>query len=262
MNIEQTIEVHAGGQGSGPNAPCPQCGPQGKSHEMEPGDFVKLKKEITVWNQKTGHNDKYPPGKVVTLVNILPKIGTADQMVSLQVHKNHDPEYFKMSDVEFHKVGNKEQVEDIKPVRPGMVLIKFKTWDGANVTWVRSKEEKEKSGKTLVEISKTPHGMKDKFNLLDKIPGKQDRPGFKRSTFVYDTTPLKPHMQQGRGAVVWVSSYSKKGAVKEVVVQEQNHTTYGVKTRGMLSFNYKNSAQAVGMLKTRYGIKVKLSELA
>jgi len=263
MNLLQTIDVHAGGQGSGPNAPCPQCGPaSGKAHELEPGDIVTLKSPIKVWNQKTGNNDTFPAGTKAKVVNILPKIGTADQMISVNVHKHHDAEYFKMKDVELHKVGNKEQVEDIKPVRKGMIIAKFKTADGADVTWVRSKEEKESSPKTLKEISQTPHSMKGEFNLFDKIPGKQDRPGYKRSTTVYDTTPLKPHMQQGKGAVLWVNTYSKKGAIKEVVVQEQNHTTYGTKTRGMLSFSYKNAAQAVGMLNTRYGIKTKLSRLA
>jgi len=261
MNLFDTINVHAGGQGSGPTAPCPQCGPSGGKHKLEEGDFVKLKAPISVWNQKTGNNDTYPPGKVARIVNILPKVGDSPQMISVNVHKYHDPEYMKMEDVELHKPGSKEQVEDIKPVRKGMIIAKFKTADGADVTWVRSKEEKESDPKTMKQMSTDQHRLKGQFGLITSVPGKQDRPGYNRVTKLYDTSQMPAHLQKGAGAVVYVNTYSRKGAIKSVVIQEQNYTTYANKSRGLLSFSYKNAAQAVGMLKSRYGITQRLSRL-
>src|SRR6266446_1504121 len=113
MNGEQTISIYGGGAGSGPSAPCPQCGP---GHKLEPGDIVKTKADVKLWNQKTGSIDTFPPGTKAKLVNVLHKIGTNDQMVSVTIKKHHDPEYMKMKDVELHRPGNKEQVEEIKPV--------------------------------------------------------------------------------------------------------------------------------------------------
>ena len=144
MNLLQTIDVHAGGQGSGPNAPCPQCGPaSGKAHELEEKDIVTLKTPQTLYNLKTGNVDKFGPGLKATIVNILPKIGTNPQMIKVMIHpptKRHERDYMvyvKKEDADLHKLGSKEQVEDIKPVRKGMIIAKFKTADGADVTWIR-----------------------------------------------------------------------------------------------------------------------------
>ena len=39
MKIRDAIEIHGGGPGSGPNAPCPQCGPKSKGSAGEPSKF-------------------------------------------------------------------------------------------------------------------------------------------------------------------------------------------------------------------------------
>lgn len=259
MNIIATIDVFAGGPGSGCHGD--NCGRPAMEHKIEPGDKVKLKAPITVWNQKTGNNDTYHPGKVATVVNVLPKVFDADQMVSVQVHKNHDAEYMKMKHIELHKPGNTDQVEEIKPVRKGKTIAKFETKDGAQVTWVKPQDEPEHNIKSLMQQAEDPHRMKGSFALIDSMKGIQDRPGYIRVTKLYDTTGIPSHLQEGRNATLYVNTYSQKGAIKQVVIQEQNTTTYSQKSRGLLSFEYKNAAKAVGMLKERYGIKTTLVRL-
>jgi hypothetical protein len=260
MNIIQTIDVFAGGPGSGCHGD--NCGRPSLGHKIEPGDKVKLKAPITVWNQKTGNNDTYHPGKVATVVNVLPKVFDADQMVSVQVHKNHDPEYTKMDNIELHKPGNADQVEEIKPVRAGKIIIKFETSDGAQVTWVKPQDAPQHDIKSIMQMAEDKHSLKGQFALIDSMKGVQDRPGFARVTKLYDTSGMPSHLQQGKAATLYVNTYSRGGGIRQIVVQEQNTTTFSQKSKGMLEFDYKNAAAAVGMLKERYGIKTSLSRLS
>lgn len=273
MNLEQTIStlplLEAGGAGSGPNAPCPQCGPHSgytstKGHAVEEKDIVRINKPDTLYNFKTGNIDKFESGKLKgVVVNVLPKVGTNPQMVRVNIlpptkkHEQDNTRYFKMSDVELHKLGNTDQVKDIKPVSKGKVLTKFKTADGATVTWIKPQAESEKGPR---DFTKEEHYLKGKFGQTESTKGLQDRPGYVRVTKIYETSSIPAYHQKGSNSVVYVNTYSQKGAIKNVVVQEQNITTYGQKTR-YLSFSYKNAAAASGMLKSRYGINAKLKNL-
>lgn len=322
MNLTQSINIYAGGLGSGPNAPCPQCGPHGKEESGEKfkgpkggpspeihkeagvplitktkeqkkslpsklyekhiqkqtviekhtaksasgttikeGDTVKNKTEVKLWNQKTGDVDRIHPGSKLTVSNVLPKIGTGSQMISV-VTKNHDPEYMQAKDVDLHKTAPTPNIE-VEPVKKSQVISKFKTADGADVTWVKPHVEGEKEQKDITERA---HYQKGNFSLIDRVEGIQDRPGYTRVTRIYDTSGMPAHLQKGAGTTLWVDSYTQKGKIKEVVINEQNYTTYAQKTRGALTFSYKKgfgegAAKAVGMLKTRYGIKTTLARL-
>lgn len=273
MNLEQTIcilpIIEAGGTGSGPNAPCPQCGPHSgyvskKGHAIEEKDIVRLNKPDSLYNFKTGNVDKFESGKLkAVVVNVLPKVGDNPQMVKVNIlspgkkHEQDNFRYVKMSDIELHKLGSTEQVKDIKPVSKGKVLTKFKTADGATVTWIKPFTEGEKEVK---DPTKEEHYLKGKFEQTESTKGLQDRPGYVRVTKIYDTTGYPSHFQKGSNATVYVNTYSRKGAIKNVVIQEQNTTTYAQKTR-FLSFNYKNAAAASGLLQSRYGITAKLKNL-
>ncbi len=48
MKLAGIITLHAGGKGSGPNAPCPQCGP----HKYKVGDRVR--RDPKIWKGKMG----------------------------------------------------------------------------------------------------------------------------------------------------------------------------------------------------------------
>jgi hypothetical protein len=273
MNLEQTISVlpilEAGGSGSGPNAPCPQCGPHSgykstKGHDIEEKDIVRINKPDSLYNFKTGNIDKFESGKLKgVVVNVLPKIGDNPSMVRVNIlpptkkHEQDNTRYFKISDVQLHKLGNTDQVKDIKPVSKGKVISKFKTADGATVTWVKPQAVGEKE---IKDPTKEQHYLKGKFEQTESTKGLQDRPGYVRVTKIYDTTGMPNYFQKGSNSTVYVNTYSQKGAIKNVVIQEQNTTTYGQKTR-FLSFSYKNAAAASGMLQSRYGITAKLKNL-
>lgn len=307
MNLLHTIAINysleidrrilAGGAGSGPNAPCPQCGPSHSDHSHSPspardpiskGDQVRTKTEVTMFNKKNGNIDKVPAGTVMHVLNVLPKVGHADQMVSVDAGKKYDAEYMKLSDVEMHKPlkekfalnpkgdfdnplfskpgfkpkTDEEKDADIKPVRKSDTIIKFQTADGANVTWVKPHgEQSEYTPKTMQELSTTAHPQKGNFSQIDVVKGIQDRSGYARVTRMYDTSNLPAYHQTKSGASVWVDSYVRKGSIKEVKVHEQSYVKYGNKIRGGITFSYKNSAQAVGMLKSRYGITTTLDKL-
>jgi hypothetical protein len=281
-DIPRSRKILGGGEGSGPNAPCPQCGPGGstigphhsgmgeKSHKLEEGDIVRLKVPVKLYNEKTGNNDNVSNAKGV-IVSVLPKVGHADQQVKVQVispskhHENDYMQYMKMNDVVLHKPKGVEDIPkerlDIKPVRPSQTIIKFETADGASVAWVKPHVAGEEDIKSLKQIAEDKHSMKGQFAQIDVVKGIQDRPGFSRVSRMYDTSNLPAHFQKGSGASIWVDSYIKKGAIKEVKISEQNYSKYSQKSRGILTFSYKNAAKAVGMLKSRYGIVTKLSRL-
>jgi len=272
MNLATTLNVHvqpvrtmnAGGQGSGPTAPCPQCGPH-HSKNIEPGDLIRFNRAVTVqtpWGDQT-----YKKDTAAYVLHVLPKIGNADQMLSVNVAMPgalHILEgyHVKMDDVRLDKKGNPNIApQAVSVAKKSETITKFKTTDGAQVTWVKRRDDPEPDVKTLKDISREEHYLKGKFAITDSVKGKQDRPGTTRITKIYDTSGMPAPYQQGSGATVWVNTYMQKGGIKNVVVQEQNYTTHAFKTRGLLTFDYKNAAQAVGMLKDRYGIKTSMKRL-
>lgn len=268
MNLHQTIDVFAGGPGSGCNPDKGHCGrPVGSKHEIEEGDQVKLKVPVVLYNMKTGNNDKNVMNQPARVEKILPKIGSNEQMIKVNViptYKHHEKDlhqFVKVSDVKLDKLGSVAQVTEVKPVPKSKVITKFKTADGADVTWVRPHVDHEEDVKSLKEIAESKHYMSGKFAQIDVVKGIQDKPGYKRVTRMYDTSNYPAPYQKGSGASVWVDAYTRKGKITNVRIAEQNYTTYGTKTRGVLTFNYKNAAAGVGMLKSRYGITTKLSRL-
>jgi hypothetical protein len=281
MNISEAIgiEILAGGPGSGPNAPCPECGPHHK--QIDEGDTVRLKKEVSLYNKRTGNNDKLPAGQKAVVVGVLPKIGNAEQMVKVNVlapskHHEESLEHVKMADVELHKSGLTHQVNpigkqdlpmyskpgfhptapgwkelDIQQVKKSQVLMKTKTSDGANLTVVRPKSEKESDPKTLKDLAKTPSPFKGTFNPIETVSGADNQ-----TTRIYETGKASyAHEKEGPGAVVWVHQYLGK-----LVIQEQSYLRWSQKRQGLISFEYKNRAAGLGMLKKRYGIKIGLRE--
>lgn len=341
MNIDQAMSIYAGGPGSGPNAPCPQCGPKGeesgekfkgpkgkdspapskdvgniplpkkgkekgaaaelykkwkekqevgtkdmqqwlkehhtekqKAADFKEGDIVKLKKGDTLYNYKTGNIDKFGPGLKAVVVHVLPKVGDNPQLVKVNIlppGKKWEPDqfrYMKAVELDLHRT-SKDKIE-VEPVKKSQVLTKFKTSDGADVTWVKPHVEGEHETKTIQQIASESHHLKGNFELTDSVKGMQDRPGYSRVTKIYDTTGMPSHLQTGSNATVMVNTYYKQGKIKEVVIQEINTTNYAQKSSGLLSFTYKvqagkfgpGAAAAVGMLKSRYGITTKLSRLS
>src|SRR5580692_3242887 len=122
MNIQTTISIYAGGVGSGPNAPCPQCGP---GHSFKEGDRVKLKQGALVSNPKSGAKNYFKPDSIAVVTSVLPKVGNQEQMVG--VHSEEDQGegkfgnlgYARMKDLilhqpafdknPFHKTGSVKQ---------------------------------------------------------------------------------------------------------------------------------------------------------
>lgn len=277
MNILQVITIHAGGPGSGPNAPCPQCGPHG-GKQIEKGDTVKMKPGAQVFNPNTGEKYHFAPGTKLRVVHVMPKIGNADQIVSVTTGKKDDDvrstAYAKMDDLVLHKSGIVHLVSpgpvanelpkwadptfknpkapgwkelDIQPVPKSQVQVKYKTADGANVTVVRPAEQKEKD---LRDLTKEEHRFKGQFERTNTI--KSEKEGT-HTTRVYTTSSYPAHLQ-GAGATVWVHRYPDR-----VVIQEQNTAKHGYKITGITTFEYKNIGKAFGMMKSRYGISIKLS---
>lgn len=252
------LRIYAGGQGSGPNAPCPQCGPKHGNVGIKEGDVVKIKKPITVWNQKTGNNDTYHPGKKVIVLNVLPKVGHADQMISVQVHKHHDAEYMKMNDVELHKsVGSTIEPEEVQKSK---IKVQYISNDGAQVTVVKTNPEtKEYDPLTLQEMAQRASSFKGSFDRLEKVgnlpkevaeeymPDRYEA----HTSYIYDAS--KPN---GTGTTVWVHRYPD-----HVTVQEQHYMKYGHIDRPLITWRYDNVEKARKMLSKRYSIKVGHKEL-
>lgn len=288
MNILDTIDLYAGGQGSGPKSPCPQCGPH-TGRAFEHGDTVKLKEGATVHNPQTGEHYKVKPGRKMTVINILPKVGTAEQMVAVNIGSRHNVglegtrnlAYAKMSDLVLHAPAHPDIFEkmplwtkpwfkptpespkewrklDIQPVPRSQVVMQTTTHDGARLTYVKPQGEKEEDPKNL---SAKEHNQKGEFVLTNKVAGQEDRPGYTRNTRIYDTSGMPAHFHTGPGSTVWVSSYVKEGKISDVVVREQNYTTHGQKTSAYEFAYKKGAANASGMLNNRYGIKLSMKRL-
>lgn len=261
MNVKQAIDVYAGGPGSGCHGD--NCG---RPSKPDSGDIVKLKKGDTLWNTKTGNIDKFPPGLKAVVINVLPKIGSSDQMLKVTIQpptKKHEADamrYVKMDDVTLHSKGliNRAPKSVTFPVSKNDVIMRTTvTTDGAKLTWVKPQNEPEKDIQTLKAIAKEPSYFKGKFGLMDKVAGADGQ-----TTRIYDTTknvPASAWKKEGgaaaakSGVTVWVHRYADK-----VVVQEQQYQRWSTKSRGIMSFEYKNVGKAFGMLKQRYGISIPL----
>ena len=291
MNIESTIEIYAGGQGSGPNAPCPQCGPKGGVKE---GDRVKFAKDHTV-TSTGGAKYKFQPDTVAKVISVMPKIGHGDQMVGVLSEKDQkegkfgNVGYVKMDDLILHeprhsenpystpskmtRSGNFTPAFDkqgkviapdphavvIKPVPKDQVIMHTITPDGASLTWIKTPQHTEED---IKNISKEAHSLKGKFNLLSTVPaGELNNPGEKRVTRVYDTTrtPLESR-SVNKGATVWVSGLTSGGKITGIHIKEQLYGKHA-QIENTYEFKYKNAAAGIGMLKSRYGIVTSLKRL-
>jgi hypothetical protein len=255
MNLIEAIslsELKAGGPGSGCHGP--NCG----RPPLKEGDVVKIQKPVTVWNQKTGNNDKYPPGTKAIVLNVLPKIGTADQMLSIQVKKHHDPTYFTTDDVKLHKAAGPTTVET-DPVPKSKIKQQFTSNDGAQVTIVKTQETRDYDPRTIKDLANQASRYKGQFDQIEKVDGADNQ-----TTRIYDTSKV-PSTAWGRegaptaaprpGVTLWVHRYPD-----HVTVQEQSYLRWGTKAKGMIQWKYNNIGQAFGMLKKRYGISIPLSK--
>lgn len=280
MNIRSLLTILAGGAGSGPNAPCPQCGP----HNFKEGDRVKVKSGIPVTNPKSGAKTLWKEGSIATINNVLPKVPGQDQMVGIESEKDQkqgkfgNMGYVKVQDITLHSPRSEHDLPvwtkswsrnpiapvhkrmDIQPVPEKQVIMRTKTADGARLTWVKPADEKEETIRSLKQIASEDHSMKGDFALIDKVKGIQDRVGTSRNTRIYDTSGMPAPYQTGRGTTLQVSSYLQKGRIRSITVEEQNYTTHAQRLSTM-TFEYKNAAAAVGMLSSRYGIKTTLARL-
>jgi hypothetical protein len=224
---------------------------------MHEGDIVKIQKPVSVWNQKTGNNDKYGPGTKATVLHVLPKIGSAPQILSIQVKKHHDPTYFSVDDVKLHKsVG---ETIDPKPVPKSQIKQSFTSNDGSQVTFVKSQQTRDYDPRTIKDLANQPSRFKGKFDQVEKVDGADNN-----ITRIYDTSKVPsrawgvegaPTAAPRPGVTLWVHRYPD-----HVTVQEQSYLRWGQKARGMIEWKYNNIGQAFGMLKKRYGISIPLSK--
>lgn len=252
------------------------------------GDKVTLVPGAKVMNPKTGEKYELKPGSKLKVLNILPTVGNADQMASVHSETKQNRSalegvrenaYARIADLQLHTKVHEDAFEkmpvwtkswsrnpqspinkaqDIQPVPKSQVIMRTKTNDGADLTWVRPKEESEGDARAL---SSRPHGLRGRFSQTSAVPaGELDRPGYDRKTRIFDTTGMPTYLQTGSNSSVSVSTYRKGGAIRDIVIKEQNTTTYGHMTSAA-KFSYTNAAAAVGMLKKRYGIKISLSRL-
>lgn len=288
--IDAAFEIFAGGPGSGPTSPCPQCGPHhGMLHTAEPGDIVKLLPGGIV-RHSMGPKQDVPPGHKFKIVNVMPKIGSNDQKVTITpvkgIPKHLEKRYTYYADLHhlalvkkldpdalgklpaFTKpwfkditVPSVKKEFGIKDVPMSKTIMKTTTNDGAKLTWVKPQVSQETTPKNLEEISREAHSLKGKFGLQSHTSTIPDIEGMNKYTKVYDTTktPLESR-SVSKGATVWVSPTTHGGKLKGISVREQNYTTHA-QILSTLSFNYKNAAKAVGMLKQRYGINTSLNKL-
>lgn len=290
MNIEATIEIYAGGQGSGPNAPCPQCGPQGGIKE---GDRVKFTKDHKV-TSTGGAKYQFQPDTVAKVISVMPKVGHGDQMVGVLSEKDQkegkfgNVGYVKMNDLILHEPRHSENpfstpgkiskgnyvpafdkqgkvvapdpnAITIKPVPASQTIMHTTTADGASLTWIKSPRHTEED---IKNISKEEHSLKGKFSLLSTVPaGELNNPGETRTTRVYDTTrtPLESR-SVNKGATVWVSGITSKGKITGINIKEQQYGKHA-QIENTYDFKYKNAAAGIGMLKSRYGIVTSLKRL-
>jgi hypothetical protein len=225
---------------------------------LKEGDIVKIQKPVTVWNQKTGNNDKYPSGTKAIVLNVLPKIGTADQQIAVQVKKHHDPTYFGADDVKLHKAAGPTTVET-EPVPKSKIKQQFTSNDGAQVTIIKSPQEKESDPTTIKDLANQSSRYKGQFEQIEKVAGADGQ-----TTRVYDTSKV-PSSAWGRegpstaapnaGVTLFVDRYHD-----HVTVEERSYQRWGFVSKGRIQWKYNNIGQAFGMLKKRYGISIPLSK--
>lgn len=228
---------------------------------VKEGDTVKLLKPVTVWNMKTGNNDTYPPGTKATVLHVLPKIGNADQIISVQVKRNHEAEYVKANDVKLYKATGPTTVET-EPVQKSRIKQQFTSNDGAQVTIVKSPQTRDSDPRTIQDLASQASRYKGQFSQIEKVSGADGQ-----TTRVYDTSniPSRAWRNEGgsapakSGVTVWVHHYDD-----HVTVQEQSYLRWGQKAKGMITWTYdkpqKFLLQSVGMLKKRYGISIPSKE--
>lgn len=286
MNLQSTISIYAGGTGSGPTAPCPQCGP----HGIGEGDKVKVKDGAHIINQG-GSKMSFAPGTVATVVNILPKVGTADQMAGIISVKDQKDGKFgnmghvKIDDLVLHQKMHEEALgklplftkswfknptvpeykkQDIQPVSKKSVIMQTTTHDGAKLTWVKPQDEAKPSYKSMQQLSQEPHSLKGKFTRTVNAPGydpELNEKGTNRNASVYDTSKTPAESREvNKGATVWVSTNTSGGKITGVSIKEANYVKPAARTN-TIQFDYQNAAKAVGMLKQRYGISTSLAKM-
>lgn len=267
MNLASTIRILAGGSGSGPTAPCPQCGPHGKTTQYREGDKVRILKPLRIYNDKTSNFKTIQPGKVGKVELVLPAIGHNSEMIKIKFGRNFTEEYVPTGDVEFHRIagkpldpgGGKRQIKS-KPLDEKDAQMKVKIPTGGRYGLVKP-DEGPRDSRGVTNFENRAHPMKGQYEEIDKVTGFSDtqaHPDQNLRTFIYEAKDA----DTGKGSVVWVHRYSddKTGKVKQTVIGEVNYKDSNFRYSAPKQFTYKNPALAFKTLRDRYGIQMKLKD--
>jgi len=162
-------------------------------HTTEPGDIVKLLPGGVV-RHSMGPKQDVPAGHRFKVVNVMPKIGSNDQKVTITpikgIPKHLEKQYTYYADLHhlalvkkldpdalgklpaFTKpwfkdiqVPSVQKEFGIKPVPQSKVIMRTTTADGAKLTWVKPHVEGDPKPKDLNTLSQTAHSLKGKFDL-------------------------------------------------------------------------------------------------
>lgn len=274
MNLASTLELYAGGPGSGPTAPCPQCGPHsGRQPKYQEGDWVRILRPTQALSavQKKGSQNLlvYPrartgtrmPGEIGKVVKVLPAVGHNQEMVQLTFGKKGETEFVPIKDVEFYKGAGKVMDPQIqsKPMSDRQAQRKADLPEGGRYGQAKPLSD-QRPTRNAPNYEGREHPLKGMLEPVDQVMGfsdNQDHPGQNLKSFIYQAD--KP---DGGGSVVWVHRYSDEvsGKVSNTVIAEVNYTDNKFKYGTPKEFSYKNPVMAFKTLRDRYGIQMKMKD--
>lgn len=265
MNLLTALIIYAGGPGSGCNPKAGKCGrPSGSGSKPSEGDRVLLTKPVVMHESKygvtsIGTKHTMPVGTSARVINVVPKVGTNPEMVTIRVKKMH-PVVVPTDSVFVHTYATTK----IKPgeVSKRYTKNKYTTPDGAKVTLI--KDKKLPTDPEPKKITQNQHRLKGRFK---DITGALYQIGFKgpaknfikifgeqnaNSKVFFGRA--KGDTDKMRGVTVWVHRNldQKTAQIVEITTGQYGHTETARK------FNYKNLGSASGMLNRRYGIRFAL----
>lgn len=265
MNILTAIVIYAGGPGSGCNPKVGKCGrPSSSGSKPSQGDKVLLTKPVDMHYAKygvtsIGTKKTMPVGTSAKVINVVPKVGSNPEMLTIKVKKMHSV-VVPTDSVFVHKYAT----ENIKPadVSKRYVKNKYETADGAKVTLI--KDKKLPTDPEPRKVTQNEHKLKNRFK---DITGALYQIGFKgpaknfikifgepSSNSKVFFARAKGDTDAMRGTTVWVHRNldAKTAQIVEITTGQYGHTETARK------FNYKNLGSASGMLNRRYGIRFSL----
>jgi len=226
-------------------------------HKIEQGDRVVNMVRYKAKYTHTGIRRKMPIGTELTAYEVHYDVTPGQVPWALVGSKMWGREKVPLSMLQFLQKSEDTPSIVVKDVPKSKIKQQITMADGTKYTIIQPDSMRAKYGKG--DPTKKESRLKGQFDKLEKFFGAAGvKAGEKLRSWVTEAYNQKGEM----GVTLFIHKYVSEttGKPTAVVIQEHRWTGMRYRTGAPLQFEYKNAGKAMGLLKSRYGISIKMKD--